>query len=193
MSVNLSLDRIKARALRQMAVRSNVVYGANFHVGPGSVVWAPVSLAIGDNVYVGKHVTIEVDGVVGDEVLFANGSGVVGKTDHDYRQVGKAVRSSDWVGDHPDRLSTPVVIGSDVWVGFNAVVQSGLTIGDTCVIAAGSVVTTSVPPNSIVAGVPARVLRNRFSDDDLRRHWEILAGRGVRLRRECTHGRIGNE
>ena len=53
----------------------------------------------------------------------------------------------------------PVVIGSDCWFGANVVVCPGVTIGDNCVIGAGSVVTRSIPANSFAAGVPARVIR----------------------------------
>ncbi|MCK0090481.1 hypothetical protein MWU77_06740 [Rhodococcus sp. F64268] len=165
--------------LRRISVRENVTYDSTLHVGPGSVIWAPSKLEIGTSVYVGKHVTIQVDGEIGDGVLFANGSGVVGKRDHDYEQVGTTVRDSSWVGDEP-RLSSFTKIGSDVWIGFNAVVYSGVSIGNSSVVAAGAVVTSDVPSNSIVAGSPARVIRNRFSDDDLLRHWSALRSQGVR-------------
>ncbi len=55
-----------------------------------------------------------------------------------------------------------IVIGSDVWIGTEAMILSGVTIGDGAVIAARSVVTRDVPPYAIVAGVPARIIRYRF-------------------------------
>jgi acetyltransferase-like isoleucine patch superfamily enzyme len=58
-------------------------------------------------------------------------------------------------------IAAPVRIGDDVWIGTNAVILPGVTIGDGAVIAAGAVVTRDVPPGTIVAGVPARVLRSR--------------------------------
>lgn len=165
--------------LRTLAVRANVVHDRSLHVGPGSVVWAPRRLEIGANVYIGKQVTVEVDGLIGDEVLFANGSGVVGKRDHNYEVVGVGVRSAPWVGED-ESLSQQTVIGSDVWVGFNAVVYSGLTVGNSSIIAAGSVVTADVPENVIVAGVPARVIKDRFSASNFERHWLVLSTKGVR-------------
>jgi acetyltransferase-like isoleucine patch superfamily enzyme len=60
-----------------------------------------------------------------------------------------------------DHIFTPVVIGSDVWIGARAVVLAGVTIGNGAVIAAGSVVNKDVNDYDIVAGVPARVLGNR--------------------------------
>ena len=59
----------------------------------------------------------------------------------------------------------PVVIGHDVWIGRGATILSGVTIGDGAVVAAHSVVTKSVGPYSIVAGNPARLVRQRFSED----------------------------
>ena len=56
----------------------------------------------------------------------------------------------------------PTTIGSDVWIGRNAIILPGLKIGDGAVVGAGSVVTKDVPPYAIVAGNPARIIRLRF-------------------------------
>ena len=56
-------------------------------------------------------------------------------------------------------------IGNDVWIGARAVILGGVNIGDGAIIAAGSVVTRDVAPYAIVGGIPARLIRNRFSDD----------------------------
>lgn len=68
-------------------------------------------------------------------------------------------------------------IGNDVWIGFRAMVLSGITIGDGVVIGAGSVVASDVPPYAIVAGNPAKVVRYRFTGDEIEklhalRWWE---------------------
>lgn len=60
---------------------------------------------------------------------------------------------------------TPVHIGNDVWIGARAIITDGVSIGDGAVVAAGAVVTKDVPPYAIVAGVPAKTIRYRFSDD----------------------------
>ncbi len=60
----------------------------------------------------------------------------------------------------------PVIIEDDVWIGCRCIILKGVRIGRGAVIAAGSVVTKSVPPNAIVGGVPARVLVDRTPDSD---------------------------
>lgn len=58
-----------------------------------------------------------------------------------------------------------IVIGNDVWIGYEAVVLSGVTIGDGAIIGTRAVVTKDVPPYAIVGGVPAKTIRKRFSED----------------------------
>lgn len=63
-----------------------------------------------------------------------------------------------------DVLKTPPRVGSDVWIGANAIISRGVSIGHGAVVAAGAVVRSDVPPYAIVGGTPARVLKMRFSD-----------------------------
>jgi acetyltransferase-like isoleucine patch superfamily enzyme len=94
--------------------------------------------------------------------------------------------SYDWVPEYRDmkRLGrTPemfetVDMGNDIWIGANATVLGGVTVGDGAVIAAGAVVTKDVPPYAIVAGTPATVKRFRFSEAVIERllhakWWEL--------------------
>jgi acetyltransferase-like isoleucine patch superfamily enzyme len=171
----------KRALFKKLALRKNVLVGSDFHVGWGSIIWAPRRLKIGDDVYVGKGVTIQVDGEIGDQVLIANGVGIVGRRDHDAYEVGLPIRSSRWVGDSPQDLSDPIFIGSDVWIGYGAIILSGVKIGNSSIVAAGAVVTSDVPDNVIVAGVPATVRGQRFGQDDLVNHWKKLSDLGVRL------------
>lgn len=66
-----------------------------------------------------------------------------------------------------------IVIGNDVWIGYEAVIMAGVTIGDGAIIGARAVVTKDVPPYTIVGGVPAREIRRRFSDDVIARLQEL--------------------
>jgi len=67
----------------------------------------------------------------------------------------------------------PIKIGNDVWIGSRAIVLDGVIIGDGAIIAAQSVVTKDVPPYAIVAGVPAKIIRNRFSPTKVHRMLEL--------------------
>lgn len=79
---------------------------------------------------------------------------------------------------NPKRVcyAKPVVIGHDCWFGANVVVCPGVTIGENCVIGAGSVVTRDIPPNSFAAGNPCRVIREIGDADSMKHKTEILGG-----------------
>lgn len=81
-----------------------------------------------------------------------------------------SIFGGDWTGamagkQFPNKGNT--VIGNDVWIGFNAVIMPGVTVGDGAIIGSFSVVTKDVAPYSIVGGNPAKEIRKRFSDDDI--------------------------
>jgi len=71
-----------------------------------------------------------------------------------------------------DVYSSPI-IGNDVWIGANAIILQGVTIGDGAIVAAGAVVTKDVPPYAIVGGVPAKVIKYRFPDSTIVKLLEI--------------------
>ena len=67
----------------------------------------------------------------------------------------------------------PTVIGNDVWIGYGAIIMAGITIGDGAVIGAGAVVTKNVEPYSIVAGVPAKIIKYRFEENIIKELLEL--------------------
>lgn len=58
-----------------------------------------------------------------------------------------------------------IIVGSDVWIGFEAVILSGVTIGDGAIIGTRAVVTKDIPPYTVVGGIPAKPIKRRFSED----------------------------
>ena len=66
-----------------------------------------------------------------------------------------------------------IVVGSDVWIGYEAVILAGVTIGDGAIIGSRAVVTKDVPPYTIVGGVPAKPIRKRFSDQEITQLLEL--------------------
>ncbi len=94
--------------------------------------------------------------------------------------------TSDWVSTHPAFFSPnkqcgmtysddekytefkrQIEIGNDVWIGDSVLILDGVKIGDGAVLAAGAVVTSDVPPYAIVGGVPAKIIRYRFSKEEI--------------------------
>jgi acetyltransferase-like isoleucine patch superfamily enzyme len=169
------IRRVWQAAYRLYAVRANVTLGRRVHLGLGTVLWAPGRLTVGDDVYIGKGCTIECDGTIGSGVLVANRVGIVGRRDHDPHAVGVWIRQSPWVGDPDGPSNDPVEIGDDVWIGYGAIVMSGVRIGRGAVVAAGAVVTRDVPEYAVVGGNTAEVIGFRFSDEEQRLHEERLA------------------
>jgi acetyltransferase-like isoleucine patch superfamily enzyme len=161
-------------ALRRLATRwrvwrnSSIKHcGNDVHIGTGCRFWASQGISIGDQSYVGKEVTIETNAQIGRYVLIANRVALVGRNDHEYSDVGIPVRFGRWVGSvdaDPTVKNSAVVIEDDVWLGYGAIVLSGVTVGRGAIVAAGSVVANDVPSYSIVGGVPAKVIGVRFED-----------------------------
>lgn len=159
------LKRLRT-ALTVLRSRSVVYRGHGLHIGRNATLWAPDRITIGNNVYIGKDVTIECNCEIGDHVLIANRVAFVGRHDHDFRAVGFPVRFSPWIGSA--RRPSPwrheqVAVEPDVWIGYGAIVLSGVRIGRGAIVAAGSVVTRDVAPYAIVAGSPARAVGERFA------------------------------
>ncbi len=131
--------------------------GAGVLLEPGVWITAPgdarVRIGAGSflnlGVMVASHELVEI----GENCMFANGCFV---TDGNHR-FDDPVTPVPWQG---FTTKGPTRIGDNVWCGANVVVTSGVTIGERSVIGAGSVVTTDIPPFSIAAGAPARVLRS---------------------------------
>jgi acetyltransferase-like isoleucine patch superfamily enzyme len=129
-------------------------------------------------VYIGKEVLVETNCTIGDYCLIANRVAVVGRHDHDFRAIGYPVRFAPWIGSR--KRPSPfrderAVIEQDVWIGYGAIVLSGVRIGRGAVIAAGALVSTDVMPYDIVAGVPARVVGQRFSSEERTKHEAAMA------------------
>ncbi|MDE7456775.1 MAG: acyltransferase [Prevotella sp.] len=108
-------------------------------------------VVIGDHTRIGIHNTIIGPVCIGNHVNLAQGITVTA-LNHNFEDTTKRI-------DEQGISTKPVIIGDDVWIGANAVVLPGVTIGRHCVVAAGAVVTKDVPDHSVVGGVPAKILK----------------------------------
>ena len=106
---------------------------------------------IGDHTRIGLHNTIIGPVRIGNHVNFAQGITITA-LNHNFEDSEKRI-------DEQGISTCQVVIEDDIWIGANAVVLPGVTIGHHSVVAAGAVVTKDVPPHSLVAGVPAKVIK----------------------------------
>jgi len=106
---------------------------------------------IGNHTRVGLHNTIIGPVSIGNHVNLAQGI-TVSALNHNFEDAGKRI-------DEQGVNTAEVTIEDDCWIGANAVILPGVTIGQHSVIAAGAVVTKDVPPHSLVAGVPAKIIK----------------------------------
>ena len=109
-------------------------------------------VTIGDYTRIGIHNTIIGPVCIGNHVNLAQGITITA-LNHNFEDASKRI-------DEQGISTKPVVIGDDVWIGANAVILPGVTIGSHCVVAAGAVVTKDVPDNCVVGGVPAKVIKS---------------------------------
>ena len=137
----------------------NVTFGSNIYLGRNTHISSAFGLTLKGDLYIGKNVTIEVDGEIGKGGLIANNVGIIGRRDHDPEYEGLIFFAPHVSGNQ--KLSDKIKIGDGVWVGFGAILLSGIEIGDNVIIASGSVVTKSFPANVIVGGNPAKIIKHR--------------------------------
>lgn len=140
------------------SVRKDIVPFNHFTLGDYSVVedYSCLNNAVGD-LHIGHHTRIGLHNTIigpvriGNHVNLAQGI-VVSGLNHNFQDLTKRI-------DEQGVSTSPITICDDVWIGANSVITAGVTIGCHSVVAAGSVVTKDVPAHSVVAGIPARVVK----------------------------------
>lgn len=149
-------------------------HGKNFSFDPDGA-YSYGNIYVGDDVSLGaKPILLATRSLIhiGNKVMFGPEVTIIGGN-----------RNTSYVGrfmaDVTDNDKIPgddqgVVIDDDVWVGTRAVLLNGVTIGRGAIVAAGAVVTRSVPPYSVIAGVPAKVVKFRWDIDTILQHEENL-------------------
>ena len=140
------------------SVRMDTPPYRRFALGKGSVVEsfccinnAVGDVIIGDHTRIGLHNTIIGPVTIGNHVNLAQGITVTA-LNHNFSETGKRI-------DEQGVSTAPIAISDDVWIGANAVILPGVTIGSHSVVAAGAVVTKDVPDGCVAAGVPAKIIK----------------------------------
>jgi len=149
-------------------VRMDVLPFNVFSLGAGSTIedYSTINNGVGD-VIIGEHTLIGIGNVIigpvsiGNNVIFAQNI-VVSGLNHEYRDVTMPI--------HEQKVTVaPIVVEDECWIAANVVITAGVTIGKHSVIAAGAVVTKSIPPYSVAVGNPARVIKKYNFDS---KEWE---------------------
>lgn len=149
--------------------------GRNVYLRPSSSDFKGLeNMSVGNHVLIPKNATFyctEASLTIGNYVVFGPSPTII-TGDHRIDVVGRYMFD---VCEKTPENDAPVVIEDDVWIGANVTILKGVTIGRGCVIAAGAVVNSSFPPYSIIGGVPAKLIRKRFSEDVAVLHERLLS------------------
>ena len=150
--------------------------------GEGSFIQGPIQFHYGVHTRIGKrffgnfNLTVQDDAAVtiGDDCNFGPGVTIVTPIHPMLPNERNAMQNAK--GERKRFCyAKPVKIGNSCWFGANVTVCPGVTVGDNCVIGAGSVVTRDIPANSFAAGVPCRVIREITEQDSMKYKPEILS------------------
>ncbi len=166
------LSRAIHRALtRAWLKRRFASFGTGTSYDPvTSIISGYENIHLGSDVFIGPQAFLSADGVrvdIGSDTVIGPGFYLIAG-DHEFAIPGSPYHGA------PKGRNEPIRIGRNVWIGARATVLKGVTIGDSAIIAAGSVVTRDVEPYAIVAGVPARFLRWRFEGGERQTHDDFL-------------------
>ena len=133
------------------------------------------NLSVGDGTSIPKGATLyctDAPLTIGRKVIFGPRPTII-TGDHRTDLIGKYIIDVTTEEKLPEN-DLPVVIEDDVWCGANVTILKGVTIGRGSIVAAGAVVTQSFPPYSVVGGVPAKLLKMRFTPEEIVEHEKML-------------------
>lgn len=133
------------------------------------------NLSVGDGTSIPKGATLyctDAPLTIGRKVIFGPRPTIV-TGDHRTNLIGKYIIDVTTEEKLPEN-DLPVVIEDDVWCGANVTILKGVTIGRGSIVAAGAVVTQSFPPYSVIGGVPAKLLKMRFTPEEIAGHEKML-------------------
>lgn len=146
--------------------RYNLKYvHSTFYMGGKS--WISSDLKTEEHVFIAAGCSIYPNVSIGRYTMFGPNVSIKGG-DHNFDNPDIPMIFSG----RPKMPST--IIGRDVWIGAEVFIKAGVTIGDGAIVAAASVVTKDIPPYTIYGGNPAKLIRMRFSEEEIIRHKEML-------------------
>lgn len=162
-------ERLKRRILYFILRSHFKSYGENLKFCPENSQFTYNTISLGNHVQIGSFaIFMSTESIIdiGNHVMFGPKVTIIGGN-HNTSKVGSFMSS---IKEKRITDDQPVIIEDDVWVGANSVILKGVTIGRGSIISAGSVVTRSCPPYSIIGGVPARLIKWRWSFNTIIEH-----------------------
>jgi acetyltransferase-like isoleucine patch superfamily enzyme len=161
-----------ARIVNNQNIKENIQVGEGSHIKGELLTFGHGGkIKIGDYCYVGEQARIwsALDITIGNRVLISHGVNIFDNATHSISPSKRHKQFMQIVTEgHPkeiDLMEDPVVLCDDVWIGCMSIILPGVTVGLGAVVGAGSVVTKDVPPYTIVAGNPARIIREIPPDE----------------------------
>lgn len=171
-----SFSYLYDRFLAYFYKRSMRSCGTDVYIRPSSSDFKGLeNMTVGHHVLIPKNAVVYCTGApltIGNYVLFGPAPSVL-TGDHRTDVVGEFMYE---VREKSAESDLPVVIGDDVWVGAHVTILKGVELGRGSVVAAGAVVTRSFPPYSVIGGVPAKLIRQRFTPEEIEKHEKALYG-----------------
>lgn len=151
------------------------------NIGKGTYMQGPIQFdygaftTFGENCYANFNFTVlDICPVtIGDNVFFGPNC-MLATPVHPFRYQERNIKYKEDGTAYDDEYAKPITIGSNCWLASNVVVIGGVTIGEGCVIGAGSVVTRDIPANSLAAGNPCRVIREITEKDSIKYKKELF-------------------
>ena len=147
--------------------KNKIKIGSNCHIR-GKLIILPYAaqISIGNNCYIGEDTRI-LSGesiTIGDNVLISHNVNIIDTNSH---ELNPMERSQSFIrllkeGQPKEKgavITKSIVIGNNVWINFNSVILKGVKIGDNCIIAPGSILLNDFPSNVLIAGNPAKIIK----------------------------------
>ncbi|HEX8332824.1 MAG TPA: acyltransferase [Segetibacter sp.] len=141
------------RGLLKISKTGRLLVGKNVKISSGCKIHVNGEVSIGDNTYIMPHALLAINDSlkIGNQCAISWNCQIMDNDGHDFSINGETKASV-----------ASIVICDNVWIGNNCIIKKGVTIGKGAVVASGSVVTKDVPERTVVAGIPAKVIKQNI-------------------------------
>ncbi len=167
----IKLETVKNRLVCEYAKKKLASCGSRFRCYGGKFTFKNIS--VGNNVYIGPNAVFMsalAKIYIGNDVMFGPNVTII-TGDHRIDKVGEYMIN---VTEKEKKNDLDIVIEDDVWIGANALILKGVTIGTGSVIGGGAIVVRDVPPYTIYVGSPSQKIKERFSKEKIELHKKLL-------------------